>query len=422
MREVLSELQPMAQDLMVTLSKLEVMAPTLGVAGGLFVGFVIHLLQRKKARTLPFLPSYQDTVEQEHDAATRFFAAVHDLTMCVTEAWNITHNRTQDAGSVETNLSPSHLRQACEGVSEHGQKMMDGLTDYQDLSEQVVRTATQLDRSWTYRSRDNYRTETYTVTRTDSDGNTHTETRTRQVYEDTDHWFTFDASEARAAHTSLKTLRRMRKDAQLVPPNLQRMRVELSNLSQADRMFLKKLYIQTIAEDPEADPTELELASVANQWLLGTRIDLGLHSFEQTMDRALEVGGGEFRTIHASRSSYHFNTPSRSHSGPAGFQAAARLKQTLRSAAQHWMTVAEMWQVCRDAARSLLEWATDASEVESDRSYAQTAIDAYEAAFPASTIQVDQLTTPKKTLIISLAVAVAIGLIVFALHPSGRLH
>lgn len=423
--QVLSDLPMLVNEagwsLWTTLYPPEVLAPLVGLLSGALVAQVIHIVQTRRARTLPFLPSYLESVDQEHDAATRYFAAVHDLTMCVTEAWNMKSSRSQDAGSVESNLRRERLATTCERVKSNGQAMMDGLADYQRLSNRIAAAKAQLDASWSYTSRDNYRTETYTESYTDSNGKSRTRTRTRRVYEDTDHWFHYSASEARSARTTLRTLRTERKAAQLVRPDVRRMRVALTNLSQADRMFLEKLYIHTIVEDPEAKPTDDELRSVINQWLIGTRIDEDLKQLEEHMDHGLASSASAFGTIFASRASYHYNTTSRSHSGPPGYQAARRLGSTLGTATAGWMSVSEMWDTCAEAADTLSEWADDSETVESDRDYAKTAIAAYEAAFPDSTLEVDQLTTPGKTALIGLAVAVAVGAAIFALHEQSPL-
>jgi hypothetical protein len=421
MQDVLATVLGHAQALLVVLMRLEVMALTLATLVGFSVSLTIHWLQRRRSKVLPFLPSYQDSADQEHDAATRFFAAVHDLTMCVTEAWNTKHGRRKNAGSVESNISQHQLRQACEGVKTHGQVMMDGLEDYQALSNQMASAEGSLASAWSYTSTDNYRTEYYTETSVDSEGNTTRKTKSRRVYEDTDHWFTFDAAEAQRANRTIEALAPARGAARLVPPNIARMRVRVDNLSQADRMFLEKLYIHTIVEDPKAQPTEEELAACVNQWLLGTRIDSDLQSCEQHMDDALQSSDGAFATIHESRASYHYNTGSRSHSGPLGYQAAARLRGILSEATSSWIRVSAMWETCSSAAEELLEWAQDADEVEPDKDYARTAVDAYEAAFPDSALELDQLTTPGWTTLIGFAIAVVVGLMVLLFHPDGLL-
>ena len=199
------------------------------------------------------------------------------------------------------------------------------------------------------------------------------------------------------------------------------MRVALEKMSEAERMFLKRLYQQTIVEDQKAQPTDEDLLEVANQWLVGTTIDSDLNAFELHMDDAINHIDSEFPTILASRGTYHYNTTSRSHSGPSGYQAANRIRSPLNRAYSGWDVVDTMWVKCRDVAQTLTEWAQDSAEIESDKQYAREAIDAYEAAFPNSSIDIDQLTTPGWTAFISLIVFAVVAGVVFFFHPDGIL-
>ena len=149
----------------------EFLSPVLGLLVAVTVGTIIHLIQRRRAHILPYLPSYVDSVDAEHDSATLFFAAVHDMAMCVTEAWNTKNTRRTNGGSVETQLHHDQLYRACDGVLAHGQAMMEDLGDYDTLASEVFSAQNDLDAAWEYTSRDNYRTEYYTETTTDSEGN-----------------------------------------------------------------------------------------------------------------------------------------------------------------------------------------------------------------------------------------------------------
>jgi hypothetical protein len=60
-------------------------------------------------------------------------------------------------------------------------------------------------------------------------------------------------------------------------------------------------------------------------------------------------------------------------------------------------------------------WAKDSEETESDKDYARQAIEAHEAAFPESTIDINPLATRGKTLLSSIWVNV----VVFLMHSDG---
>jgi len=257
------------------------------------------------------------------------------------------------------------------------------------------------------------------VTSTDSDGNTETEHRTRQVYDDTDHWFTFNSVMAKQAEQALDALTVARRSAHLVPPNVGRMTVKLENMTEAERLFLERLYLQTVIEDEKYVPSVPELERAVNQWLVSTTIDENLNGFEHNLDKTLPTCDAAFTTILGSRSAYHFNVPSRSHSGPPGFQAAKTLGGRLSETASCWHRVVHMWESCRETANTLTGWAQDGEIIETDKAYARQAVDAYELAFPDSSIDVDQLTTPKKTILIAVGVGVLVSLVVFTFHPDG---
>ena len=137
MEELWFEYWPKIAEMFGTLLSVEVLSPSSGFLGGLIFGLVLHGIQRRKARILPYLPSYSQAVNAEHDGTTQFYASVHDMTMCVTEAWNTKHGRTKDAGSVETQLHHDQLYRACEGVQTHSATMMDELSDYGGLAEKL---------------------------------------------------------------------------------------------------------------------------------------------------------------------------------------------------------------------------------------------------------------------------------------------
>lgn len=88
---------------------------------------------------------------------------------------------------------------------EEGKKAIDV---FRDPIGKISESGVQIEQSYSHRKRDNYHTEVYTVpvTHTDANGNTTTtiETRTRQVYDNTDHYWTFTREQA---HSGTRKLR-----------------------------------------------------------------------------------------------------------------------------------------------------------------------------------------------------------------------
>lgn len=404
------------------LNQVEVLAPAAGVFVGGIVAAIIHIRQRRHARILPFLPSYSALVEQELTSATRFLSSVHELTMCVTEAWNMRSGRRTNAASVEALLKRAPLQNACAGVMEHGAEMMASFDGFQTLSVEARIAASTLSSVWKYNASHNYRTERYTVTSRDSKGNTRRQTKTRQVYESTDHTFVYDAVDAHRAERLLTELKNTKGKVVLNHPNVGELCIKLDALSQAERMFLERMYVQTVLEDEQATPTAGEMESAINQWLVGAALDGRLASCERHIIEAIEQAPASLEIIRASKSRYHYRTKRKTHSGPEGYQAAKHLQGLLQDAEDDWLTISAMWTTCQNAAQSVLAWAEDPEKVESDKDYAREAVAAYKAAFPLSSIDVDQLTTPRRTTLIALAVAVAVAVVVALAHPGGPLN
>jgi len=419
MEELWLSVWPYIRDLVDILMVVEFVAPTIGVLSTMFSGLIIHRIQKRHAKILPFIPSYSDKMVGTQSNSTRFYAAVHDMAMSVTEAWNMMNSRDQNKGTVEEHLNPIQLRKLCTNVHEFSAKMRQEFADYDVLDSEMRRCLVLLVDSWSYNSNDNYRTETYTVTRTDSEGNKRRETKTRQVYEDTDHYFTFSKGSAQEALTSMETILALYNKAELCPPNVAENQIEITELSDADRMLLQRLYQQTIKEDAEYIPTDKELTSVANQWLQKTEVDELLLTFEKHLVDVLALQAVAFGEILQSNRRYHYNTTSRSHSGPRGYRAVYRLQKPLERAVSRWRKQEKVWKICQDTATTLMEWVSDSDVIEKDKSYAATAIKAYENTFPGSTIDIDQLTKPSKTILFSVSIGLVTAGLAFVVHPNG---
>lgn len=389
-----------------------------GLASGGSLGGAAHGWQARKARVLPALPSHVHALERPPDDAVRFFAAVHDLTMAVTEAWNAGRARSA-GGTVEELVRKDALRAAHDAVQDGSARLRERLGSEAQRASEAARAEDALASLWTYSSRDNYRTETYTVTTTDSKGKTRTETRTRQVYVNTDHWFEFEPQLAPDAKRRLSRWVDACRGTSWTVLGVREHRVDPARMDPVERSFLERLIRATVLEDPEAQVSPEDLERYANQWLLGTRIDDALERLQAVWSRVDAVLEERFAPILRSQRRYHYVTTSRIHSGPEGYVATQGLRSDLRDAIGAWASVDGMLQTCTRAAADLVSWADDARVVEGDRAYADAAVAAYQAAFPASEIQVDQLPSHGWTATIASIAGVMGSLVSFALHPAG---
>ena len=379
-----------------------------GTFAGLIAAGIAHIIQTRRAKVLPYLPSYREAFSGPHDAATRFFASVHEMTMSVTEAWNAKHARSTGKGSVEESLNLDHLTAACDGVQTEGAALLNNLKDYARIATSADGVSDKLAWAWSYDSRDNYRTETYTEWTTGSDGKRRSETKTRRVYDSTDHTFKFDRSHAQQAKARAEELQQIWSGATLNPPRVNRARVDLRKLDPVDRMLLERIYKTTVLENAKAQVTEVQLKTAINQWIAGTTIDAhlstctgGIQQFlkhQQLLDEILLAAPV-----------YKYRTHSRTDSGPEPYRHAQQLRGMIERGVTGWNRVSTMITTCQEAAGNLKAWGTDNSEIEEDSDYSETAVKAYTAAFPNSSLEVDQLVDAATTWIAGLVTGAIIG-------------
>lgn len=384
-------LESVARSVHLAVSRPEIAAAIAGVLAGAVVATAIHRHFRAKARVLPHIPSLAEAVDGEHDETTRFLSAVHEMCMSITDAWNAVQARVETRASVEGVVRADALLPACRAVREGVDAVRARFADYDLIADLATRSKGSLTGAWTYRNRHNYRTEVYTVTTTGSDGKSRTETRTRQVYENTDHWFDFHRGVAEAAEGEVAALLAERGRRPLPLPNVRRLRVRLERVDPAQRMFLQRMVRDTILEDAEAVVDDAAVADAANQWILGARIDEWLGHVHAGTAQLRAEQAMAFSRMMGSRAHYHYRTTSRSHGGPDGYQAAREVCAVLSTVIEGWGSVHTMLQRCASAADDLATWARDRSEEEDDVDYVKRAIVAYEAAFPDSTLEIDQL-------------------------------
>jgi hypothetical protein len=396
----------------------ELVAGVAGLLIGVAFGGIVHWRQTLRSRVLPMLPSHAEALRGEPDEATRFFAAAHEVTMSVTEAWNAARARSSGA-RVETVIRREVLRRHRDALVRAESALRSRLQGFAQLADRLPLDV--LSAMWSYRSRDNYRTVTYTTTSTDSKGRTRTQIRTRRVYDSTDHWFDFDRSSGRRAQLLTRSWLETRGRTALTALGVRERRVDVARLAPAERSFLERLVRHTVFEDPEAVVSDGDLDRYANQWLLGTRIDADLQAF---IDGGAALGPASeaaFEAMPEQDASFHFCTGSRTHPGPRGYPEFTRARDRMQAALAAWSSVRSLLSTCVTNAHQLVAMADDPETVEWDREYAELAIALYEEAFPESALEIDQLTRGRRTIAWSALVALLGGALVYAVHPAGPL-
>jgi hypothetical protein len=381
----------------------------LGSCAGALTAFIVHRYYAKRAEVLPTLPSHAEALDGPQDQTTLFLAAVHDMSMSVTDAWNATRARRVHREPLEALLNLDTLLPACDAVQQQGAALRGYLAEYASLAGRSRAGRDLIEASWSHRQKDHYRTETYIVSSTDSKGRSRTEVRTRQVYDYSDHWFAFHRDVGLRARDEVGAVVGFGATAALPVPDLGRLRVRLAALSEPERMFLRRMIQHTILEDGEAELDETCTERLVNQWLVGARLGEWLRSVHGWLDRLRDDHVAAFGTIMGSEPVSHYRVSSRTHEGPPGRVQSTALVGLLDGILAGWASVEGMLATCEGAAFDLARWARNPAEVEGDVAYVRRAVAAYEGAFPDSEIDIDQLPRHWVTGLAGVGVAMVLG-------------
>jgi hypothetical protein len=306
----------------------------------------------------------------------------------------------------------------------------------------VLRTAVnELQGAWEYDSTDNYRTETYTETYTDSDGNTQTRTETRQVYEDTDHYFTFDRPSASRACTGVDAVLIFDPHA-MYEPKLGAYEVEPDTTtgdagtggpyrsrgskaapgSRTEREYVR----DTVLEDRKAQVSDQQLTEFLNVWLRFANLSGDLARTSRGVDALRRAAPQSKRTMMESAPSYHYNTTSTSHSGPIGYRAAQVMLDNGQLAFSNLNDALSTIGACTARGELLAkigrgEFPEDWEPENFAEKTLDVAVECYLASFPGSPLKMDQRVRSSKTLWTALIAGFLGGLAGLLLHPQSGL-
>ena len=387
-----------------------VVGPLAGIAAGLLAGYPVHRAQQKRASVLPYLPAHAEAIDGEHDATTRFYAAIHEMVMAVVEAWNAVHARTGERGDVETTIKRSLLLPACEAVLEHGAALEAQLDGYRLVRDQLQAAGVQTSTLWSHESTDHHTIQWTTESYWDAHAE---QTKTRQVqetvYSHTDHWF-------RCAVEAIPEVVRRNQEvfqrvdgAHLPVLDPSRVRITLDRIDGVERMFLQKLADQTVAEEG-ATISEPRLAGLVNQWLLAPSLADDLRGVHGALRALREAHRERMEALRASPPSEEVLHGPRHVPGPSGFRTARVLAGELERVGRRIDAVLGRIRAAKSTATTLRRWVTDDAVIETDREYIEAAIAAYEQAFPKSVIGLDRLPDDKAVWAVVGGVGAIVGL------------
>lgn len=401
---------------------------TTGISTALITALITHKIQTAQAEVIPVLFSGIESVKNP-DTPAKFYAAVNDVAMFASEAWNARNSRKSTEVKFHEILNVNELLNQIEIVKTQGEKYKSLMSEFYHLRNDLASAINHLNDSWSYTTYDNYRTEIYYETVTDSKGNSRQEMRTKQVYESTDHTYHYYAGEAQAAREDLLKFFNSFRKYNSYQPEVEDHRVSIEDMKHAEYELIKHAIIHTVLEDDDAQVTREDVENFLNMWITGTDVDVNLDAFIDQMIGFEPEMNRRFSTVFNSNSYYSYRTKSRSDSGPSGYQEARNMEYELRNAYEIIDTILDNIQTCIDNAETienLIKTQLHGSEEiasDFDDQVMGKAIESYLAVFPESRIKMDQMVSNGKTAAIALAVGAVVSILTYVFHPeSGVIH
>lgn len=393
-----------------------------GITAALFTGAAINQIQHNRANIFPVIYSGVNRLDEGSDTeAINFYAAVNDMAMKVTEAWN----KSSEAASPKyggryrafcQELDVLNLSDFANRAEGEGGKLLTELKDLSDLRKDCLEAAKAFRESWDYEKEDNYTTVPVTNTWTDDDGNTHTETEWEEVYSDTDHYFTFYPGDAREAKECVETMLKEYSDADFYDGKLSKFTVP-TEFNDKDAIKM------TIFEDDKREVSDEEVEKYNNQWLIHARLRKDVEKTKSYFAWLKSEAPGRLKKISGSRQKYHYNTSSTSHSGPEGYQYSKSLARQCESIVKEISDLEKSISGSINYAKQLSEVSKNIRNVSAKEqkkvvhSILDYAVEAYLQSFPDSEIEMDQRVKHGKTALISIGVGALCAGLMYVFHP-----
>ncbi|MEZ4317166.1 MAG: hypothetical protein R3F61_06670 [Myxococcota bacterium] len=346
-----------------------------GVFGASGLGAAVYrtLAARQARRTvLPTVPSHANALEGPTEPSTRFFAAVHELTMTVTEAWNAGRARDSVVG-VEEAVRRDALQRCRQELELAAADLRVQLDPYEHVYRAAERARAATGKLWRRSSTDHFQTTQVSFQLPDGSN----QTLEQETYRHTEHDFHFTSAEVPAAEQAVRAV------VAAMPSQWPRLahearRVELTALAPAERSFLERLVTSTVGEDAD-------VGQVVNQWIHGTRLDARLGVMVGAASRLVSRVDAWADANRTARSGSVVSTNPQEIGHP-GYRETVGITQDLEVLAEQYEAIDTVVRTALEAAHTLERWATDRALVERDEQYLEQAARAYQLVFPDSTL------------------------------------
>ncbi|MFH1063929.1 MAG: hypothetical protein V1729_02520 [Candidatus Woesearchaeota archaeon] len=381
-----------------------------GAGAAILTAVITNYIQQREANIFPEIFSHSDRI-QDTNEAVEFYSAVNDMTMSVMRAWNLA--RSAKAYPVFTKeMGRQDVNRYLQKVDYNGKAILNNLGRHRGLADASAEAADMFKTSWKYTSEDNY---IYVpVTSIDSKGKTHT--RLERRYSNTDHYFTFYPENAKSAQEKLSDILNIYEPAELYNPSLA---VQIT----PDGNDMKSIS-RTVYEDEAKFESLDAMTDIFTQWAKKAKIVPALSGVSDTL-RYLDNGVQEsFSVINASDSRYHYNTTSRSHSGPEGYRRTKELRNACKLMSGNIRDLessVKMAMASADSLQKLLDSPNVKKKIKPKKTAhaaLDIAVETYLASFPDSAIKMDQRVSTGWTVFLALGIGVAAGIAAYVFNPA----
>ncbi len=212
------------------------------------------------------------------------------------------------------NIYKYNLKDLLDQVPTYYPAIIKELDVYLQTLPKIQKANTMFDKSWDERHYDNYHTEVRTRMVTDAKWNSHVETYTEQVYDDTDHYFTYNK---KYWEQGAKILDQQYKSIPILELTEEIRKTEKTNAEweyAAEKSRLQK----TISQE--------ELLKIANSRYTGSTILDDVNKIKILYPK-LEKQKNKWNKVKSWARSVHYNTTSHYHSWPYEFQVVEGVLQ-----------------------------------------------------------------------------------------------
>ncbi|MBI4448097.1 hypothetical protein HY643_03895 [Candidatus Woesearchaeota archaeon] len=224
----------------------------IGLSAGTFSSMLLakHLNYKNTHRPISIIQ-----LEKQQQKAVEASKLAHNTSMHINELWNFVNTpKVED--------SMDHLQEKNNQIIQQIAETQQALTEFekdikakQPLAQKISQGGSLIKNSWDYWSRDNYHTEFDTVRDCDSDGNCTSRTVTRQVYDNTDHYWTYESQKCLlGANILIEEV-----------PKLKVQKVEGVNLSTVIAGLSRGGDIKNLGENPQFKWTKNKIINLVNE-------------------------------------------------------------------------------------------------------------------------------------------------------------